>query len=143
MAPAMCGVASGRAADNRITTIAGISSRANANARRSDIGLYPVASIDCDRATAAKGSNVIGASDQGPDRVGCLINPGRISTVEQSGPSFPAADYHHDASRTLRFDSSLQCVNRTAVRQARKSQELLVISGALVGSPWLGSPPTG
>ena len=63
-----------------------VKGRANASARRSDIGLYTVASIDRDRATIAKGSNVIGAGDQGPHRVCCLINAGRNATVEQSGP---------------------------------------------------------
>ena len=78
-----------RAAKSHISIIGGVIAGASACAWRSDIGLYPVASIDRDRAAAAKVSNVIGAGDQGSDCVRCVINRRRIHTVEQSGPSLP------------------------------------------------------
>ena len=61
-----------------VTTIARVDSRTSIRTRRSDIGLYPAASISCNRTTTAKASYGVCASVQSADRVGRLVNSWRI-----------------------------------------------------------------
>ena len=61
-----------------IGAIAGIGGRARARAGSADIRLYPVASIGCHRAAAAKASYRVGAGVQRAGRVSRLVNSGRI-----------------------------------------------------------------
>ena len=132
----------GRAAGNRIRGIGGVSGRASACARSSDIWFDPVASIDSDRTAAAKGSDRIGASDQGPDRIGGLVKRRRIDTVEQPEPKPPA-------STTIMMPaaacaSTADCkVSFEQPCEGGQVQEFVVMSGALVGSPCAGVPLTG
>ena len=63
----------GRAAGKRITTVAGIVTRARVCARRSDVRLDTVASISCDWATATEGCNGITTGIQRSGGVGRRI----------------------------------------------------------------------
>jgi hypothetical protein len=57
----------GSAAGKRICIIGGVRGGTRVSARSGDIRFYPVASIGCNRATAAKGSDSIGAGVQRAD----------------------------------------------------------------------------
>ncbi len=112
-------------------------------ARSSDIWFDPVASIDSDRTAAAKGSDRIGASDQGPDRIGGLVKRRRIGhrRAARAGTArasttimMPAAACASTADCKVSFEQPCE---------AGQVQELVVTSGALVGSPCAGVPLTG
>ena len=57
--------------------------------------------------------------------------------MEQADPELPAATTIMDASSALSFNSGLQ-VFAEQPSEAGQPQELIVMSGALVGSPSLG-----
>ena len=61
-----------------VTTIARVDSRASIGTRSSDIGLYPSASVSGNRTTAAKAGYGVCVSVQRADRIGRLVNSGRI-----------------------------------------------------------------
>ena len=94
-----------------------------------------------DRATVVKRSDTI-VPDQGPHRVCRLINGGRNFDTGTARALIPCCYHHHDAGRKLGFNGGLELAGEQP-SEGTLLQELLVISGALVGSPSPGSPPTG
>ena len=68
----------GCAAEKGVRAIRGIGARASGVTWSSNVGLYPPASVSCNRTTATEGSNVIGTGIQSSDRVGRLVNSRRI-----------------------------------------------------------------
>src|SRR5207249_1983457 len=81
---------------------------------RRDIGLESVAPIDCDRATAAEGSDVVTTRYERANRVRCGIDSWRIHHRRTVWTVIASAGYHHNAGSSLGFHSSLQCIRRTA-----------------------------
>lgn len=68
-----------RTTGSRITTVAGIIGRARVGTWSSDVWFCPVASVNCYRAAAAEAGNRIGAGNQSPNGVGCLVERRRAS----------------------------------------------------------------
>jgi len=97
----------GRAAGCGITGVGAVARRPGICARSGDIRLDPVASIPGYRATAAKASYGIGASVQGPCRVGCGVKGGRIRNSRTSRAGVTGCDYHLDSGGFLRFNRRL------------------------------------
>ena len=103
----------GRAAKKCVRIIGGVSAGASRVARGGDIGFYPAASIDCDRAAAAKGSDVVGTGVQRANCVGSRIQGWRIYHSGTRRPGITRCHHHLDTGGSLGFDSSLQRVRRT------------------------------
>src|SRR5437763_6031092 len=103
----------GCAAESGIRAISVVSARASRVTWRSNIRLYPAATVSCNWTAAAKGGNCVGASVQRADRVGCFVNSWRIFHGGTTRPGVLCVGYHHDTSSSLCFHSSLQAVKRT------------------------------
>jgi hypothetical protein len=99
------------AAKTYVSVVGGIIAGTSPRTRRADIGLDPVASVDCDRAAAAEGSDVVGAGVQRADRVRCRVDSGGIHDRGTTGTVVACSCHHHYPSGSLRFDSSLQRVS--------------------------------
>jgi hypothetical protein len=107
----------GGAAGIRVCTIAGIAGRTSVCAWGGDIWFYPAATIDSNRAAAAKGSSRIATGNQRPNAVRCVIDPRWIDNCGTGVAGITSCHYHHDASGALSFHSSLQRVSRTTFRR--------------------------
>src|SRR5205823_312127 len=103
-----------RPAKNRVSIIRGIITGTSACARCSDIWFDPITPVDCDRAAAAEGSNVIRPGLQSANRVRRGINSGRVHYGGTVGTVVTRTRHHHDPGSSLSFHSSLQCVRGTA-----------------------------
>ena len=102
-----------RPAKTHVSVIGGVIAGTSACARRGDIRLDPVTSIDCHRAAAAEGSDVVGACVQCADRVRCRVDSRRIHHSGTAGTVVARSCHHHYPGGSLSFDSSLQRVSRT------------------------------
>ena len=108
----------------------------------SDIGLDAVASIDRDRAAAAKASNRVGAGSSTRRPCKMLHKARRICHGGTAGPELPAATTIWMPAAA--WASTAACnVSNEQPSEAGQPHELIVISGALVGSPWAGVPSIG
>ena len=107
----------GRATEICIRTICVICGRTGVRTRCTDVGLDPVASVDCDRATTAKGRNRISTGVQRTYRIGRRVNSGRSCDGRTTRPSVLCRRHHHNTSSSLCFHGSLQCVERTTFRR--------------------------
>ena len=105
------------ATGGRITTVAGIVTRARVSSRSSDIGLYSIATIDGNWPTTAKAGNRIGAGIQCTDCVRSLIKRRRINHGRTTRASIARRDYHLDARCGLSFHGGLETVHRTTFRR--------------------------
>ena len=103
----------GRATESRISIIGSVIAGTSACARRGDIRFDPVTPIDCDRAAAAEGSNVIRPGLQSANRVRRGINSGRIHYSGTVRAVVTGSCHHHDPGSSLSFYRSLQCISRT------------------------------
>ena len=96
------------AAKAHVSVIRRVIAGARACAWCRDIGLYPIALIDCNRPAAAKVCNHILASIQRADGVRCSVDCRRIHDGRTIGTVVAGARHHHNPGRSLSFDSSLQ-----------------------------------
>ena len=103
----------GCTAKTRVSIIGSVIAGTSACARRTDIGLYSITPIDCHRAAAAEGSDVVRAGLQSADCVRGRVDGWRIHHSGTVGTVVASARYHHNSGSSLRFDSRLQCIGRT------------------------------
>lgn len=106
-----------RAAKADIGVIGGVIAGTSICARRANIGLNPITSVDCYRAAAAKRRDVVGAGVQCSDRVREIVNSWRIHHCRTVRTIIASARHHHDAGSSLRFYRSLQRGCRTTFRR--------------------------
>src|SRR5207253_3552355 len=126
----------GRAAKKCVRIIGGVSAGASRVARGGDIGFYPAASIDCDRAAAAKGSDVVGTGVQRANGVGSRIQGWRIYHSGTRRPGITRCHHHLDTGGSLCFTAACNVANEQP-SEGGQGQEVLVILGGLVGLPLL------
>jgi hypothetical protein len=120
----------GRALNSCIVAVGTVPSRANARAGSSDIRLCTIATIDRNRTSAAKASYVITAVHECSDRIRCCIERrrtgfGAVIDAAATRTVITRSDYHHDASSSLRFNSSSQFVARYATLRDRATPRVV------------------
>src|SRR5439155_16934821 len=103
-----------RATGCGISGVTGVTGRARAGARSSEVRLDPPAAVPGDRPAATEASNGVGAGNQRASRVRRVIKGRRIRHGGTSWPRVTRSYDHLDTSSSLSFNSGLQLVANCA-----------------------------